>query len=230
MARIGRGNRTDTAPSDYPADPAGNDAGEEIAASWDEAAVPDPNFYEADRPATDWTPPGTEQGQQPYEVPFENPQEENVSTATVDTANGVPEIESDSKPRRGRPKLSALPDVPIDVLSAEDVPEDEWVSAPLEDTRARTERDAVQLKVDADVKAVYDAWITAEKPKPRQAPRKRYLVAPEHAPKTRAMLTNAGVHMKVRVIQTKSHQPDGRVAIVFSAVDREPAKKSAKAE
>ena len=149
------------------------------------------------------------------------------AAATISEVPEVPAHDAEAtgaKTRRGRPKLGDLPELTADALGeAEDVPEAEWASTPLDETRI-IERSATQLAIDAAVKSVHDAWLV-NKPPARSAPRKRYTVKPEMAATTRAMLTRAGAFHKVRVIATTTHDQNGMAVIVFSAIDRPPSVK-----
>lgn len=102
-------------------------------------------------------------------------------------------------------------------ISDEDVPESEWSQTPL----TTQERKPAQLAIDAKVKALYEAWVKAERPKVAQSPRKRLVVKPDHAPAVRHMLGLAGRFLDVHVkVNPPAHNPDGNEIIVFTARDR----------
>lgn len=157
-----------------------------------------------------------------YPTPTETPAETPAENPTPEVLNGVT---SETVKKAGRPRLGDLPEVDLDALGdVEDVPEDEYGEVIL-DTRDRADRSPAQMKIDAAVNAVHEAWIKAGKPNIRTAPRKRYVVKPEFEATTRAMLVRAGAINKVRVIQKATHDGNGMAVIVFSAIDRTPAKK-----
>lgn len=148
------------------------------------------------------------------EVPFE------VVNHDTDVVN-MPE-----KPKRGRPKLGQLPPMtPEGILADEEVSPEEWENMPVAESAA-TERDAEQVKMDARVTKVHDAWVKAEKPNLRTAPRLRLTVKPELKATTRGMLTRSGAYLKLRVhIYQTVHNADGTVSIVYTAIDRPPSEK-----
>jgi hypothetical protein len=87
---------------------------------------------------------------------------------------------------------------------------------------APEERDASQLRIDGQLKAVYDAWAGAGKPAVSQSPRKRFAVSPDHGPAVRHMLGRAARLHGVRVvISPVAHDKDGRELIAFTARDKE---------
>ncbi len=137
----------------------------------------------------------------------------------------VPEVlNGTGKTRRGRPKLGDLPTVSkSDLGGGMIVPESEWEENPVAVTPTQV-RDEAQQDVDGLVKDVYDAWIAADKPPAKRAPRARYVVKPEFEATTKAMLTRAGTFHKVKVTTTPHYQPDGMVALVFTVRDRDPKK------
>lgn len=152
-----------------------------------------------------------------YLTGAETPAETPAENSTPEVLNGVT---SETTRKAGRPRLGDLPEVDLDALGdAEDVPEDEYGEVIL-DTRDRADRSPAQMKIDAAVNAVHEAWIKADKPNIRTAPRKRYVVKPEFEATTRAMLVRAGAVNKVRVIQKATHDGNGMAVIVFSAIDR----------
>jgi hypothetical protein len=111
-----------------------------------------------------------------------------------------------------------LEDVPLESLTAERVPEDEWVSHPL---HVQAVRSPGQVKVDETVKALHEDWLAAGSPAERQSPRGRFTVAPEHAASIRAMLARAGTYLDVHVkIGPPVHDQDGNERVVFTARDR----------
>lgn len=177
--------------------------------------------------ALDHSQEGTEPAMTITDVPETDASETDAPAApeTPEVLSGV--TETDTK-RRGRPKLSELPPVDLDALGDDsDVPEDEWGEVSLEDTgRTALPRSDAQVKVDNAVKAVHEAWAEAGKPQLKTAPRKRYTVKPDIEIATRAMLTRAGAHLKVRVIQNTIHNGQGMAVITFTAVDR-PVKEKA---
>lgn len=130
------------------------------------------------------------------------------------------------KPKRGRPKLGQLPPMTAEgILADEEVSPEEWETMPVGESAA-TERDAEQVKMDARVTKVHDAWVMAEKPNLRTAPRLRLTVKPELKATTRRMLTRSGAYLKLRVhIYQTVHNADGTVSIVYTAVDRPPSEK-----
>ena len=130
------------------------------------------------------------------------------------------------KPKRGRPKLGQLPPLTADdILADEEVSPEEWENMPVAESAA-TERDAEQVKMDARVTKVHDAWVKAEKPNLRTAPRLRLTVKPELKATTRGMLTRSGAYLKLRVhIYQTVHNADGTVSIVYTAIDRPPSEK-----
>jgi hypothetical protein len=184
----------------------------------DESTLGSP--FEADQPQADLTPqidvdPAAEYADG-------NPAPENLDETPTETP--AAEENGDSKVKRGRRKFADLPAVPADMLDESGlVPEEEWDSNPLTETPSAV-RDAAQMKVDAKVKMVYDAWNEAGKPGIRSAPRSRYSVTPEFAPGTRAMLTRAGTFHKVKVSPTSHNDASGNVVIVFTVTDRDKPK------
>lgn len=162
-----------------------------------------------------------------------------IDDAPAVPAGSVPEVPSNvvnhdadvvnmpEKPRRGRPALGMLPQLTADdVLIDEDVSPDEFETMGTGGTKAATERDAEQVKMDARVTAVHDAWLKADKPGLRTAPRKRLTVKPELKATTRGMLTRSGAYLKLRVhVYQTVHTQDGTVSIVYTAIDRPPSEK-----
>jgi hypothetical protein len=169
----------------------------------------------------------------PFEADQPDAPQEDVMPVQTDTpATDVPAtpevlagVTAETSAKRGRPKLSDMPEIDLDALGDDDdVPEDEWANVLLADRQREGQpRSASQQKIDAAVAAVKAAWDAAGKPQLSLAPRKRYTVKPEFEATTRAMLTRAGVLHKVRVIQTTTHNGQGMAVIAFTAIDR-PAK------
>jgi hypothetical protein len=139
----------------------------------------------------------------------------NHDVAADDAAD---QAKADDKPKRNR--KSPLAPVPVDLLGeAEDVPEEEWASIP--PLVAPTERDAGQLRIDAEVKDAFDQWVKAGKPHATKSPRKRRVVAPEHAPAVRHMIGNAArFHNVTAIISKPAFNADGKEIIVFSVRDK----------
>jgi hypothetical protein len=162
------------------------------------------------------------------ELPSHGRMPESVKAAFLAAHPDVTEIIA-AKKSSGNSKSPVLKPVAVDAFESEDVPQDEWESHPLSDGPVR---DASQLKVDKDVKAIHDAWIAAERPAVHDAPRKRYVVSPEIAPAMRWMLGQAGKLHDVQIkIQPVTHGADGRQVIVFTAIDKpKPVKKDEKPE
>lgn len=152
--------------------------------------------------------------------------EGQAATGELDPA-GMPEGRIDGETSKSR-NLALIP-VPLDVLGeSEDVPEDQWNDAVL---TVPEERDEAQLRIDNEVKSVYDAWVTAGKPAASKSPRKRRAALPEHAPAIRHMLGRAGRLHGVRVvIAPAAHDKNGREVIVFSARDKEVRTRTPSAE
>lgn len=161
-----------------------------------------------------------------------------VDDAPAVPAESVPEVPSTvvnhdadvvgmpEKPKRGRPKLGQLPPMTAEgILADEEVDPKEWETMPVAESTA-TERDAEQVKMDARVTKVHDAWVEAGKPNLRTAPRLRLTVKPELKATTRGMLTRSGAYLKLRVhIYQTVHNADGTVSIVYTAIDRLPSVK-----
>lgn len=154
------------------------------------------------------------------EVPLDDKANVTIVNHDADVVN-MPE-----KPKRGRPKLGQLPPLTADdILADEEVSPEEWENMPVAESAA-TERDAEQVKMDARVTKVHDAWVKAEKPNLRTAPRLRLTVKPELKATTRGMLTRSGAYLKLRVhIYQTVHNADGTVSIVYTAIDRPPSEK-----
>jgi len=175
-------------------------------------------------------------------VPADYNQEDGMTNIIDDApavpAESVPEVPSvvvnhdadvvdmPVKPKRGRPKLGQLPPMTAEgILADEEVSPEEWETMPVAESAA-TERDAWQIKMDARVTKVHDAWVKAGKPNLRTAPRLRLTVKPELKATTRKMLTRSGAYLKLRVhIYQTVHNADGTVSIVYTAVDRPPSEK-----
>ena len=148
---------------------------------------------------------------------------ETVKAAFLAAHPDVTEIVA-AKKSHGNSKGPVLKPVAVDAFESEDVPKDEWETHPLSDGPVR---DASQLKVDNDVKAVHAEWIAADRPPVHDAPRKRYVVSPDIAPAMKWMLGQAGKLHNVQIkIQPVTHGADGRQVIVFTAIDKpKPVKK-----
>lgn len=115
----------------------------------------------------------------------------------------------------------ALIAVPEDAVAFEEVPEDEWGSHPLADRPMAPPRDAVQVRFDERVKAIYDKWVAAGKPPVEKAPRDRIRIDPKYGPATRRMLGAAATFHKVALkAQPIVHDQEGRQVIVFTAIDK----------
>lgn len=163
-----------------------------------------------------------------------------IDDAPAAPAESVPEVPSEivnhdadvvnmpaEKPRRGRPALGQLPPLTADdILLDEDVSPDEFETMSIGGTKAAVERDENQVKMDERVTAVHDAWLKADKPGLRTAPRKRLTVKPERKATARGMLTRSGAYLKLRVhVYQTVHNSDGTVSIVYTAIDRPPSEK-----
>lgn len=157
-----------------------------------------------------------------------------IEDAPAVPASEVPEVPevpahdaeaTGAKTRRGRPKMGELPELTLDDLpELIEVPESEWDSAPLAENTV-PERKPAQVKIDEAVKEIHAKWIEAGRPKARRAPRNAYEVKPELARTTSAMLTRSGSFLKVRVVKSVTHTPQGMARITFSAIDRPPVTK-----
>jgi hypothetical protein len=169
--------------------------------------------------------------QTPDEItPEEEPEQEQEQEQEQEERKEEEETEGSAAPAPAEVKANpALAPVPLDMLGdAEDVPEEQWEETAL---KAPDERDEAQLRVDADVKAAYDAWMKAGKPAVSKSPRKRRAVAPQHGPAVRHMLGKAGrLHGVKVVISPVAHDKDGREIIVFSARDKEVKARKANEE
>jgi hypothetical protein len=128
----------------------------------------------------------------------------------------------DSKPKRTRRKyerkvIKEITD--LDALDAEDVPEEEWESHPLTDTGAI--RSPAQMKIDAQVKSLFDEWVEKGRPDARHSPRKRLKVSPEDAPAIRFLIGQAGkLHDVLPKFSPVAHDQDGREVVVYSVSAR----------
>lgn len=133
--------------------------------------------------------------------------------------------DGDHKYRAKGEKNPVLAPVPLDLIEAEEVPEDEWASHPL---AAGPVRNEAQVAIDVLVAEAHKNWMEAGKPDVKRSPRKRMAVPPEHAAGVRFMLGQAAKLHGTKVhIQPASHRPDGREVIVFTATDK-PERKTAK--
>jgi hypothetical protein len=153
------------------------------------------------------------------EVPADSPSV-NGEAATL---AGVTTEDHDKK-TRGRKSIRDLPPVPLDDLGEDEevLPED-YDSHELNLGKAPMPRDEAQQAIDTRVKSVHEAWVAAGKPGLHLTPRRRVVVAPEHAAMTRAMITRAGVLHKVKTIQDSKNLASGKVEITYGAIDRPPA-------
>lgn len=112
-------------------------------------------------------------------------------------------------------------EVPADVLdSYEAVPSDEVVAIKAD----TAERSDAQKKVDANVKDSHESWVVAGRPKAfNDAPRKRYMMDPDHVAGMTKMLRRAErLHgVRVRIAPVKTHE-SGKAMLYWVAVDSAP--------
>lgn len=113
------------------------------------------------------------------------------------------------------------------MITAEDVPEEEWGEHSLTLTRPRGE---FQQVIDALVKDLHDQWKTAGSPDLRKSPRKKLTVPVHKAADVRAKLTKAGVFHNVAVKWgDERFDPNGHAVITFTARDKQTKNKAAAA-
>jgi hypothetical protein len=155
------------------------------------------------------------------------PESRDIPVGILPDPPSVPIAGSADAPEKAKRKYKRDPlnIPPADVLASdEDVPETEWVNRPLS---SGPPRDAAQVSMDVKVKELFDKWVAAGKPVLAKSPRKAYRVAPEHAPAIQKMLTSAATFHGITVKADRTNEPDGRVAIVYTARDKN-VRKSAK--
>jgi hypothetical protein len=163
----------------------------------------------------------------PRNRPPEAPEDENTPDAPdapdAPNAEGTPDASGTGQPdANGSAPASTNPVlmvIPLDELGeAEDVPETEYVLAPLRTPVVRSEGQKV---IDKEVKDIYDKWIAAGKPVEAKSPRKRRLANPQHAPAIRHMINQAAILHDIKVvISPPSHDQNGKEVIVFSTRDK----------
>lgn len=160
------------------------------------------------------------------EAPLADPEQTGEVSTLADPPQGGTASMPDAGMTTGAPDTGAgkrkyqrkdpLKPVPVDSLGEEeDVPEEEWSVTPLTDSSA--ERSESQKIIDAAFGELHAKWVAAGRPEPRQSPRSRRVIAPEHAPAIRKMIAEAAKLHDVNVkFAPAAFGQDGREVIVYS--------------
>lgn len=139
-------------------------------------------------------------------------------TPQEDAPPAAAETEQEATSKRS---YTRLPDTPGHLLTAHEVSDAEKL--PLR-THTRSED---QLRVDAEVRDLYEKWVSAGKPGIEMSPRKQFSVPPEYVENTRKMLEKADKFLNVNVtVATGAPNSWGEVPVQFTARDRVARKRS----